>query len=187
MQLAGGAAAERGAPAYPAGVIVFDQAEVRFNLRVAGVAYGPNGVLLQQAVGTDFWFLPGGRVELLESADEALRRELREELGVEVTVERLLWVVENFFTLEGRRRHELGLYFQVALPPGVPADGQFAGLEPHDPLVFAWCSLEHLTDVVLHPSFLRTALGHPPASVCHLVHRDPQPAGQPDSRNVGSR
>ena len=158
-------------------MIVFDRADVRFNLRVAGVAYGPNGVLLQQAVGTDFWFLPGGRVELLESADEALRRELHEELGVEVTVERLLWVVENFFTLEGRRFHELGLYFQVALPPGVPAAGQFLGREPDVPLVFAWFPLERLADVVLHPSFLRTALAHPPASVRHLVHRDAQPAG----------
>ena len=39
----------------------------------------------------------------MESAGAALRREMREELGVHVTVGRLLWLVENFFTFEGAR------------------------------------------------------------------------------------
>ena len=159
---------------------------MRFNLRVAGVAYGPHGVLLQQAVGSDFWFLPGGRIELLESADEALRRELREELGVEISVERLLWVVENFFTLEGHRYHELGMFFEWRVPPVVRIDGQFDALEPDVPLVFAWFSLEHLSDVVLHPAFLHTALADPPSSTRHLVHRDPPPADLRDSPALGS-
>jgi 8-oxo-dGTP diphosphatase len=37
-----------------------------------------------------FWTLPGGYVELGESAEEAVVREAREEVGVDVRVERLL-------------------------------------------------------------------------------------------------
>src|SRR5687767_900258 len=39
----------------------------------------------------------------MESAGNALRREMREEFNAPVTVGRLLWLVENFFPFEGRR------------------------------------------------------------------------------------
>jgi ADP-ribose pyrophosphatase YjhB (NUDIX family) len=62
----------------------------RFNYRIVGVAMRGEEeqdqceVLLHRAVTDDFWALPGGRAELLEPADATLRREMREELGVEL-------------------------------------------------------------------------------------------------------
>ena len=49
----------------------------------------------------------GGGIEFGERSDEALRREIREELGAEIHDPRLLGVLENIFTLEGRRWHEI--------------------------------------------------------------------------------
>ncbi len=41
------------------------------------------------------WDLPGGKIEALESFDDALRREVREETGLDVTVQSLLAAVED--------------------------------------------------------------------------------------------
>jgi len=89
-----------------------------FNYRVVGVAFNDQSVLLHKAEGDDFWVLPGGRVEFGESAEQALIREMREEIDLKVEIVRLLWWVENFFTYENKRYHEIALYFLMQLPDG---------------------------------------------------------------------
>jgi 8-oxo-dGTP pyrophosphatase MutT (NUDIX family) len=154
-------------------VILFDRGDARFNFRVAGVAYRGDRVLLQRAEGgIGNWFLPGGRVEMLEAATDALAREVYEELGVVPRIDRLLWVVENFFALDGFQYHELGLYFAIELPPEVVDDGEFAGSEPLVPLFMRWFPLHELATLDVQPRFLRNALRHPPAAPTHIINRD---------------
>jgi 8-oxo-dGTP diphosphatase len=57
---------------------------------------GGRAVLVRNA-WSDGWIYPGGTVEPGESPEAAVRREVREETGLEVTVERLLRVVEQTF------------------------------------------------------------------------------------------
>jgi ADP-ribose pyrophosphatase YjhB (NUDIX family) len=62
----------------------------------------------------------GGGIEFGEPAAEAVRRELREELGVELTSVELLGVLENIFTAFGRRNHEIVfVYAAEAADPAV--------------------------------------------------------------------
>ncbi len=94
-------------------MITFEEGGKKFNYRVVGIALDVDRVLLLRTEKDDFWFLPGGRVELLEPSQDALIREMREELEVDVRVERLVWVVENFFEYEGKFCHELALFLDV--------------------------------------------------------------------------
>jgi 8-oxo-dGTP pyrophosphatase MutT (NUDIX family) len=82
-----------------------------FQMRIAGLAFRDGHVLVHRAVHEPFWTFPGGRAEVGETSPETLKREMMEELGVEVTVERLLWSVENFFRYEDQDVHEFGLYY----------------------------------------------------------------------------
>lgn len=57
--------------------------------------------------GHDFYTLMGGSVNFGETADQALQREMHEELQCGVENAELLQVVENLFTHEGKSGHEI--------------------------------------------------------------------------------
>ena len=163
-------------------MITFDQDGFRFHYRVAGVCIHEGCVLLHRADRDDYWALPGGRCELGESSDETLRREMQEELSVTVTVGRLLWVVENFFTLVGTAYHELALLYAIDLPEDhafLDTTQRHYGIEDQSTngkpytLIYEWVPIASLPNVILHPSFLRTALQNVPAATQHIVQRDP--------------
>ncbi len=70
----------------------------------------------------------GGSVEFGEPAREAVLREFREELGIEVATVGEPLVLENLYVHEGATGHEIVFVFEVAFPAGV-----FAG---QDRIVF---------------------------------------------------
>lgn len=65
-------------------------------VRAGALILTPEGLLLvrQQRLDRTYWLLPGGGVWFGESIAEALRRELREELGIDVVPGRPLAVAE---------------------------------------------------------------------------------------------
>lgn len=151
-----------------------------FTLRTAAVVLDEGHVLLHHAEGDSVWALPGGRVEAMESAAAALVREMREELGTEAQVGRLLWFVENFYAPPGRPpQHEVGTYFETTFAPQstlydktrthLGADVGPAGAVT---LHFRWFPIGELAGVSLFPTFLRTGLQAPPSVTQHVVHVD---------------
>ncbi len=143
-----------------------------FQVRAAAVAIRDGYVLLHRAGVDAFWALPGGRVEVGETSEAALQREMLEETGARVRVERPLWIVENFFRYRDDVVHELGFYFLVILPADAHANlaEQFFGYEDNGTrLIFQWCRIADLAGIEVQPSFLRAGLKSLPAAVQHLI------------------
>jgi ADP-ribose pyrophosphatase YjhB (NUDIX family) len=143
-----------------------------FQLRVGGVCIWRDHVLLQRALDGDFWVLPGGRVLPLERTADALVRTLRGELGQDVAIQRLLWVMEYVTPVGDQPLHELGFYYAVALPadsPFLDLARDHAGVERGHDLLLRWFPADGLSDVQLFPEFLRTAVGHLPPGLEHVV------------------
>ncbi len=169
------------------GHLQFRHPDGYFLLRVAGIARRGDDVLLHRAEDDDFWSLPGGRVLFGEAAEEALVREMLEEIGYEVEVGPLVVIVENFFIHEQLDRaldetgevgyHEMGLYFHIEAP-GVLMDRdefsgtELAGTDREFRLEFRWFHRNDLTTLDVRPVALREVLALPFTPVLqHIVNR----------------
>ena len=148
----------------------------KFLYRVAGVAIIDGRVLVHGWEGeARLLCLPGGRVSWAESAEEAIAREMSEELGCEVDVGRLLWLIENLFTHRGVTTHEIGLYFEITLPNGCPqANGEpWTGHEVDgSEMYFRWQPIGKLGEIELVPSCLAELLPSLPEHTQYVLHHD---------------
>lgn len=156
-------------------MITFRNGNMRFTYRVAGIAIREGHVLLQQAEGTDIWFVPGGRAELGETAEDGLRREMIEELNADVHIERLAFVIENFFRIDERAYHELGLYFLISFSEDAAIydiQHNHRTIDANIPFVFQWLPLETLSTRTIYAPCLQTALQNIPATTQHIVNNE---------------
>ena len=153
-------------------MISFVKEGVRFNYRVAGVLLRDGKVLLHKEGRDQYWYLPGGRCELMETSADTLVREFMEEANAAVTVERLLWVIENFYEAHGETFHEVGLYYLINSDNMNTAD-EFEGIEINgNTLYFKWFAIEELDAVRVLPDALRERLKNISPHIQHVINKE---------------
>ncbi len=108
--------------------------------------------------GARFYRPLGGGIEFGERATETLHRELREEIGAEITGLRYLDTLENIFTFKGEIGHEIVLVFDGAFIDATMYDRPVIhGIEDGDdlPLRALWKRLDEFTnDAPVYPDGL---------------------------------
>jgi 8-oxo-dGTP pyrophosphatase MutT (NUDIX family) len=150
-----------------------------FLFRVAGVLVQDKKVLLQRNKKGDAWVFPGGRAEINEDTGNCVVREFREELGVCVRVDRLLWIIENFNAYEYKDLHEFGMYYSVKLDGYESWDAkihleEFLGIEEAVKLTFRWFKIEELDQILIYPKASRELLQqlHKTKEIVHIMNQD---------------
>ena len=146
-----------------------------FRCRTAGVIIYDGAVLLQGEPQGTFWTLPGGGIEPLESSQAALHREMQEELGISIQINRLLWAVEHFFVsdTDNKAHHGIGFYYLIsplAAPHLYDLAQTFQSVEDGMiEIIFRWFKLAELSSIALYPSFLPAALQALPPAPEHVI------------------
>lgn len=79
----------------------------------------------QSHEGKDIWMVPGGGIEEGENAKEAAIREVLEETGLEIRINRLLWHVEEVSEKRGQRFVNFFLGEKVGGILGLGTDPEF--------------------------------------------------------------
>ena len=100
------------------------------------------------------YYTIGGAIQVNESTEEAVVREVREELGIKAQAGQLAFVVENRFEQVGVHYHNIEFHYIVDLLEDAPLTMQ----EDAKPLPCRWLALDDLHTVNLKPAFLKTAL-----------------------------
>ncbi len=155
-------------------MIYFEKSDSRFLLCVRGIAIKRERVLLFNVIGWDWWALPGGRIEMLEQSGKALKREMSEEIATDVTVGRLVWVIENFFKPGKQTYHEIGMYYLMNLPDNsvVFNSDEHTCLDGPVTLRFRWFPLADIEQLKINPAFLKKGLLHIPRTTKHIIWND---------------
>lgn len=134
----------------------------KFNYRVCGILTDRGRVLAMRDERSPYYYLPGGRVRLGETAEQAVRREMQEELGIAPRIDRPLWLNQGFFTedVDGLDYHELCLYFLLdASETDLLSRGDtFTRQEGRRTHVFEWLPFARLNDAYFYPIFLKTEI-----------------------------
>ncbi|WP_210413724.1 NUDIX domain-containing protein [Leptospira ilyithenensis] len=117
-------------------------------VRVAALIQDKKGkvLLIQQTKkGQGYWLLPGGGIEFGESAEEALQRELKEELELDVISSAFLLLNESIDPK--KQRHLIQLVFQVKVKDQVPK------INPQEKAIsgFGYFTFEELQRLDLRP------------------------------------
>ena len=146
--------------------ISYQEGGGKFNYRVCAVMVHERKLLAMRDERSPYYYLPGGRVKLGETAEDAVLRELREELGISAAIRRPLWLNQGFFTedVDQLRYHELCLYFLMDFTgTDLLARGQSfrrdEGVHSHQ---FTWLPFESLSDAYFYPIFLKKEIFHLP-------------------------
>ena len=143
--------------------IAFRSDSGRFRLRGVGIILKDGKVLMVHDEKRKYYYAIGGAVHLGEMTSDAAVREVREESGLEVEIDRLVMVQENLFNMGFH--HELAFYYlmkdigEQEISSDRVQDFNEEGL--------AWLPVAELENYNVYPRIYRSLLKDIPEKVVH--------------------
>ena len=149
--------------------ISFKVENQKFNYRVCVIMLSENRILAMHDELSPYFYLPGGRVMMGETAEQAVVREVQEELDVTPKISRPLWLNQAFFTedVAHLHYHELCIYFLMDIS-GTDLLGRgnvFTLTEGKHTHIFEWLAFERLREEYFYPIFLKKEIYNLPSEL----------------------
>ena len=139
--------------------ISFKNGNEKFNYRVCAMMISDGKILAMKDERSPYYYLPGGRVKIGETAENAVIREVQEELGIISKISRPLWLNQAFFTeeIDNLHYHELCIYFLMDITDTdlLSRGEQFTIKEGCHTHTFEWLEFDRLKNEYFYPLFLK--------------------------------
>ena len=142
------------------------------NLRVGAIIMKDGKILMAgNKKRPEYLYSVGGRIKFGETAEEAVIREVLEETGAALEVDRLGFVHENFFFGDaesnlGRPIYEISFFFYMKVPDDFSPKSMNFGDNGQEGFL-RWISPGE--PIRIYPEFFRTELKHPEKGIKHFV------------------
>ena len=141
------------------------------NIRVGAIILKDNKVLMVKNNKDDYYYSVGGRIQFGETALQAIKREVEEELGFALEVDRLGFICEAYFygtigdDIE-RLIYEPAFYFYMKVPEDFTLNNK-TFLEEGTTEYLEWVSID--TDETIYPEFFKTELNNPSKEIKYII------------------
>jgi len=146
--------------------ITYISGNEKFNYRVCAVIVFDGKILAMRDERSPYYYLPGGRVKMGETAERAVIREMEEELHITPRIVRPLWLNQGFFTedVDKLNYHEICIYFLVDISETdlLERGERFTLHEGRHTHAFEWLTFERLAGEYFYPVFLKKEIFHLP-------------------------
>ena len=154
--------------------LTFVDGKQMLNIRVSGIIIKDGRVLMVKNLRSDYIYSLGGRLKFGESARDGVVREVEEETGAKMEVDRLGFIHENFFVGSTPSKmdalvHEITFYFYMKVPEDFVVETGMAAQDDEEQQLI-W--LDWHTEEPYYPQFFRTELDHPVTETRHIVTDD---------------
>ena len=141
------------------------------NIRVGAIIIKDNRLLMVKNNRDDYYYSVGGRIQFGETAEQAVKREVQEELGLEMEIDRLGFIKEAYFygtvgSDKERLIYEPAFYFYMKVPEDFELEDK-TFLEDGSPEYLEWISLD--TEKTIYPEFFKTELKNPSNEIKHMI------------------
>lgn len=137
--------------------LTIDIEDYKLNIRAACVIKHNNKVLLHKSDDKDHYCLIGGRVELGESSENTIKREIKEELDKEIDIKGYISTIENFFTFEGSKYHEYMFVYEAEFKNENDKliEETLKNVEGKEYLKYYWVDLDEIDTVNIKPKVIK--------------------------------
>lgn len=154
--------------------ITYKTDEGHFYFRAVALILSGDKLLIARDEHAEYFYLPGGKVRLNESTQDAIKRELSEELNIQAEIGRLVWVTENFFLedVSQERYHEIAFYYlaDISKTDLLKRGVSFTMMEDGYPFYFEWVAIDQVKDLYIYPDFLKNRITHLPDTTEHIIN-----------------
>lgn len=140
--------------------ITVDIEDYKLNVRAAGIIIHNNKLLVHKDINSDHYALIGGRVKIGEDSENAVKRELQEELGKNIEITRYVSTIENFFETKESKYHEILFVYQVEFieEEDKKIEDALKNVEGKDYLQYEWLNLDKIDQYPLLPKKIKSVL-----------------------------
>lgn len=130
------------------------------NVRASGIIIHDNKILLHKNINEEHYALIGGRVAIGESSEQALKREVMEEMGKEVDIIEGLTTVENFFQMKDSKYYEILFVHRLEFKNEDDKKilETIKNVEGKDYLRYEWIDIDEIEKYPLKPKVIKDML-----------------------------
>lgn len=150
--------------------------EEEFHGRTCGIIKQDDKFLIMRVNQTSYFHIPGGHIEIGEDSEQAIIREIKEEIGCDIQETNLFAIQENFWKRNNKNCHGIEFYYIIKPKNNLEMkDYQRIEIDKGEEklLDFKWCTQEELKDIDLRPVNIRDMLinGDYSKGLSHIVKR----------------